>query len=301
MAVIAVGEMGMVRRGKLDDTYSREYTRKWRVRTSSALDDASVVLAAVQALVPIYSPYPTDAYALLKSLEAQELDTPTHWEVQGSYGTRTADQTQQSADPVEEPPEITYTTERIESPLQKDLNGYALVNAAGDPFDPPPVVEDGYDLLNISIKKPFFTRSFASAYRFHFNSAAIWGAQPKYVLCTQFDGKRGIKNGIPFWTWSLQFKFKANPGESELGAGAVGYQGTWENVELLNAGFRYWDDGSEEAVMITDRLGQPLSKPSLLDATGGVISSREGTGANYLNFRVKLGANFNDLGLPGDL
>lgn len=286
MGVVLIEQIGRSkRRGKLDDKYVREYSVPYRVRTSTPTDSAVVVITALQAVVPIYTPHTEDGYALLKNWSVQETDLQTCWEATAEYSTSTADPTQQAPNPLDEPADITWGSERVEIALQEDLDGESISNSAGDPFDPPLAVETGRQIVTVVKNQAFYTRTFAGLYLYHFNADSIWGLDAGQILMVQFDGKRAIKNGIVYYPWTMQFKF-------------CDYSmTTWENATILDAGFRYLSGGVY--VSINDKNGQPVSKPAPMD--GGGLPLVAGADAAFLDFRIRNGANFVDLMLPAEI
>ncbi len=62
------------------------------------------------------------------------------WEVTAQYGVPPGGEWSaiDGADPINTKPAITWSDGKIAVPSDIDLNGYAFVNSAGDPFEPPP-------------------------------------------------------------------------------------------------------------------------------------------------------------------
>src|SRR5262245_3032906 len=156
MAVTGVWRKGVSSRdGQWSDDRSGAYTLTLGVGPDDPLTGEPLVLAAVAALYPLYSAYPGDALALVKSIKARQEEFPLRWEAEVEWSTLTANEAQQVDDPRTKPAMRSWSVEDFTEAVEYDVNGDAVVNAAGEPF------EGGLDLeqsrLVMTVKKNMAT------------------------------------------------------------------------------------------------------------------------------------------------
>jgi hypothetical protein len=81
----------------------------------------------------------TKCYLKSRSFTNQSF-SKTVWHVTLTWGT--GEREGGGGDPLQIEAKITWRSEQFQKPAVFDLNGYAIVNSAGDPFDPPPERDD---------------------------------------------------------------------------------------------------------------------------------------------------------------
>lgn len=127
------------------DEKARRYERSWLVKTDYKFDDAAVVLSA--AGLPRYGTlYPDDPAAYCQKITAtNESVSPYLWRVAASYST----EKERDENPLSDPATITWDGESYQVPLVEDKDGNAVTNAAGDPYDPPFMIDDSRQIITV--------------------------------------------------------------------------------------------------------------------------------------------------------
>ena len=111
----------------------RRYTRVFRVRTNANTDEGSVILAYADC-PKRGDAYPYDADAYCRRVRAHNDDnSKIMWIVTCVYSTGD----ELSDDPLDDPAKIEWNTEPRQKVFWKDRDGNAILNSAGDYYDPP--------------------------------------------------------------------------------------------------------------------------------------------------------------------
>lgn len=230
----------------------REYRREFIVHTNNRYDGPLVVLSA-PGLPQLYFPYVTleeqDDFALCTRVHASPLSdkSPFTWLVEADYSTDHQDEknNENPENPLAEPAEVSFDFETKSvvvtraldpdaSSAQTSMNpkfmdpnnvkGQApdpleltkgIVNSAGEPFDPPPEMEDSIPTLTISRNEAFFNPMLATAFKGAVNSDDFLGAKPRQACIKGISASRQQKGSFRFWkvnyviafnreTWDLQ-------------------------------------------------------------------------------------------------
>ena len=279
MSWVSTAEIGRgKRRGKLDDTFTREYYRHFEVRFTSQLDDLTEALTAPGL------PSPSDSYltatgfdndALCKHLLATEVGYGVY-NIEAFYTSDAADPTKQALNPTDESPEITYQTERVEVALQQDLRESPIVNSAGDPYEAI-TTDDAMTVVTIAQNLNDYQLSDSEPYIFHYNSTSLFGKAPGLVLCTRFEGKNGFRNQTDFWTRTLQFKIMGPLMQQITG-------GSWANLVLVDQGIRQVVPGTALQTIPPQQL--------IVDTTSGGAAHIVGSGTVQTVFFDVLAGDF---------
>jgi hypothetical protein len=127
-----------------NDMGKRTYQRAWIVLTTSRNDDAYTVGSA-SGLPVIGNTHPSDANAYCQSLQVQPISGWRVWRVTASYST----ERQLNTSPTSDPAVITWNTEQFQRVAVFDNDGDLIVNSAGDPFDPPLMMDDSRRVVTI--------------------------------------------------------------------------------------------------------------------------------------------------------
>jgi hypothetical protein len=148
MAIIAIG-----RRGddeiEIGSGTERRIRRNWLITTDvryfselQLLTEAVSTGASGYVLpIPYVSVYSDDAAYLCKRLRARRRrNSPLHWEAEAEYDTAPFnDQDEEDENPLDRRAKFSWSTVKYQKAVEKDRNGEAIINSAGDYFDPPPL------------------------------------------------------------------------------------------------------------------------------------------------------------------
>ena len=134
----------------------RNYTREFLVVTDNYNPDINEDIFA-EIPIAAYESYPDDTYALARSKEV-DMISPGFWSVKVKYASepvdpkKTKNQTNDTK-PDQRPWVISYDSVQTEKILLKDYNNIAVVNSAGQMFDPVVTVPSCNPIIRILFYK----------------------------------------------------------------------------------------------------------------------------------------------------
>jgi hypothetical protein len=284
MAVASIGEVWAGRRYNDNLKFIQEYVRVFQVFTDTKTDGPDTVLSA-PGMPQLYDSYTNasgtevNVAALVKYREPlQDNDDPTKWLVRVQYTTNIDEILQ--ANPLLRPAKVSRKTERFTRPIFQDANGAAIVNSAGQPFSPPPEVEDFR--LVIEVQKNFLALddfNLSNNFLYRTNSVTFLGFPPNTLWLADYSATQTIE--YPTVYDACTFSFHANPL-------------TW-TLFILDQGY-YYVDGSNNLRRVQDPFtAQPLSAPALLNGSGAQLA--HGGTPVFLSFTKFFSADFNSLAI----
>lgn len=122
----------------------RTYERAFRLTTTSQADGPFAV-GSHASLPNIGSAHPEDAGAFCTDLSVQCVKGWRVWEVVATYSS----ECDISETPTSDAAIITWDSEQFQRPAVFDAAGNAIVNSAGDPFDPPNMMDDSRRIVTV--------------------------------------------------------------------------------------------------------------------------------------------------------
>jgi hypothetical protein len=178
--------------------------------------------------------------------------------------------------------EISVDGVEYSQPAYKDVNGAALVNSAGDPFDPP--LEQTYydEEITVSFNTRTVDASAIESARGKTNSASfsftVAGLSRTFATKTLKLVKASYstvyENNDSYWKVSYVFRHRVD---------------TWTRT-VLDQGYNAWDSVASKLVIIKDKNGDPVNTPAMLDSDGAVTDT-----AHFLDFQMEGTASFSTL------
>ena len=278
MAITSIEELWRGRGADFDDEGNRTYDRVFLVRTDDKTDSPWDVAAAfnnvalISPVIVIGSAYPDDANAYAnRMVPDNHSETPFAYEVTIGYSTRTA----LADNPLNDPPKIEWGTEQFQKPAVEDLNGDAIVNSAGDPFDPPASMDDSRRTCRISANVAAVPAWFLS-YADSTNIAAVtidgfaFSIGQVKVQRTSV-GQQETRNGVSFRKIGIDLHLRED-----------GFK-----LRILDRGFRQIVAGSaNDREQVADDEGISPDQPILLDGAGSKLANPNAANAVFLEFEV---------------
>jgi hypothetical protein len=286
MSILTVSEIHDGRDGSVDAVGGEiSYTRVFRVITDSNYDEAAAVLADPR-LPAVGSVYPFDPQCWLQKIAPRnESYSKKFWIVTCTYATTKEGDggTLGGGDhdnPLLEWPKIGFASEGYEYAVFKDRHGTAILNTAGDPFNPPVMIEQYRQVWTIkkNISHPDYAGWNAlgtlndAAVTFQGNQGGISAQMGlcKSIQCSDWQ----VRNKIYYYTVTIVIV-----GPKRHGDGTFSHE-----VETLNAGMHQLERlkdangdlifGTETVVDCKDGTGEPTKHPALLDNGGIQIDGR---------------------------
>ncbi len=266
MAVTDVNEIWDGRSGA-DDGSTRTRERIWRIITDDPFDDAPIVEAAVGVVAG--DPHPNDFGAKARSINARQGESRLVWLVTVSYSSAKDLQ----PNPLNDPAEISWDGEPFQRPLIKDKDGKAVLNSAGDPFDPPIMRDDNRPVASVT-KNVGSVPTWVLNYRDVVNSdqftldgltIAAGKAKIKWISVSP----RQERNGVSFRTLAFQIHLNKDG---------------WA-FEVLDRGFRELDpNDATKRIQIRDDEKRLVTEPVLLDGSGARLADPDENNAVFRDF-----------------
>jgi hypothetical protein len=288
-----VNEEWKGRRGETAENITGRHTRVFVVQSGDFTLGSESVQAA--AGVPRLGDTYVDAngntdvtcVCVLVRPEQDNLD-PGVWRVYAEYTTDAV------VTPTLMPCNISWTLERFTRAIYLDLNGAAILNSAGDPFDPPVIVDDSRLVCRVTRNELSYPLNAALAYKDAVNSDAflsiiVAGAPIAPGLVKMANIGADLVNPLTgrFRYWRVTY---------EMHVQLRGWQ-----PKVLDAGFHTGFLGGIlgfNRKLVRDPVSnEPLSQPVPLDGLGNVLAPA--AAPVFITYAGYPTIAFNALGLPG--
>lgn len=281
---------------KKETSFTRQYLVKMRSATAYDSDLAvnATGIPAINAKWPNNISGRATPTVRSKSAKLWDNNSRLHWLVEVKYSNeRTNDEKENAADPDTEPWNLdpVYSSDHVEYQESADVeySGSAIVNSAGDMFDPVPQYSRGNTKITVSRNTLAFSESTAKALRLTVNAAAftLHGVQydaglVKLLRWTSSTNTWTDSNGadISYYSETLEFEISRY---------------TWgHELKILDRGYRARPGVGEDPVRVLDANGNPVPEPVLLASDGTQLA--EGADPNFIYAQVYEPANWNALG-----
>lgn len=297
MATATLIETWAGRDGSVNSQRERMYTRTFLVNVSDPTLGWEWV-RLVTGLPRIWDFYVSASGAIDTGSFCQELtgrqkaEDPYLWDVVARYTNRIQRPDINIVEnPLLRPAEISYGATSIMRPATFDRNGDAVVNSAGDPFDPPLEVEEHRLTITIVRNQMSYNALGYLGYYDAVNEDAWFGFPKEYVKCCRITGRRQYENGVYFWPTTYEFMVRLNRDENLTDDGGNIFK-PWD-YPVLDRGFWYLDGATKK--LILDTFGRPSPTSRLLDGAGNELAA--GQPGVYLPFSLCKLKRFADLAL----
>jgi len=259
-------------------TTGEEYLVKTDDKTDTELDVLTDTLAPY-----LGQPHPTAQGLYVEDIQVKQAkESPYFWKLSVKYSneqTTAEGESPSETSPEFDPAVIEWSTENFQIPIEKDTTGQAIVNSAGDPFDPLPTKDEIRVVCTISynsLSVPVEVLNFPN--RVNGSAITIDGLSVPEgeAKCT---GVRvgGLQQRNGEFYRNVQFSFAI-------------ISGGWD-LSILDQGFREREPRTNDLVNIVndgDQSGDgaAITSPALLDGAGHKIDDPNPADAVFLPFSV---------------
>lgn len=216
----------------------------------------------------------------------QDDGAPRKWTIEAEYSSKPIRENQQEENPLNRPAQIEIDTSSYKRAIWQDIESKAILNSAGDYFDPP-----------IEIDQAFWT------FRVKKNVADL----PTWIL----DYENAVNNSaitirglsIPQHTGKLSnirvgdLKIEGDYQYFEFSYTLEVRRDKWIPLKVLDQGLRFKDETNRKHIMDNSTPPRPVTSPRLLNGSGAVLSDPTPSNAVYREFTVYYARNFSIL--PG--
>ena len=141
--------------------------RIWEVQLDSAINANAAAIEAVIAHPTLGSDigdgHPLNPYVFLSELSAEAKGSRTVWRVTGAYKKSVL--IQSAGTPLDEPAQISWSSNTYIEPVVRNIFGNAITNSAGQPFDPPLTQERVTLVGTITYNSETFDENWPLAYQ----------------------------------------------------------------------------------------------------------------------------------------
>ena len=248
----------------------RRYQRKFRVLTNSQFDGPNTAATAVgmkygDAYAPPNNPNEADNFAYCDSVTVDSVgDDGIEWIITCGYGwydALTAGGGKEQ-NPLAMPIEVSWSLRDHEAVLEVDQNGKAVLNTAGDPFDPPVTIDDPRLVMTVVRNEPIFTLFYVLRYRNAINSDPFAGFDPFYSKVLNVQSRSQFHQEVG-WYYQTTYEFEfISPKVNETGQGF--------RKLVLNQGMRQMSASGKPVHILLK--GVPVNAPMLLDNNGKLLA-----------------------------
>jgi len=287
MAVTSVTHLKQLESG-VYSVSDRTYTRVYQV-VCAATDTVPTILTASAGgttipLIGAAHPNDAGAKAIRVGPPTAVGDSRTVWQLPVEYARPRFCGTEETPeeDPLDDPVRKTWGVRFIQQVAEKDKDDVAIVNAAGEPFDPPLEKDVAILTLRIERNEATFSESQAFDYANTVNSTGCTIAglilDARQARCLGITADYAQRNAVNYWAVTYEFEFRPD---------------RWDR-KVLNVGYHYLDGG--ELTPFADTEEGKMQTPQRLTGAG---ADGRGAAANYVTVYVYDERNFNTLNLGG--
>ena len=259
-----------------------------------------VIAREAAGLPRIGDPFPGDGWLRCVSVGPGKAITPTMFEFEVTYDRRHLGSDPEVESPLDQPVKRSWSTQNRSEPFDRDVRtGNPIVNAVGDPFDPPLQRPVAVDVLVMTRNVDDYDAERMRGFKNHTNESEFWGKDADQVYCADISAEELFEGQWHYWRERFEFHMIAEDDDSKAPL-------EW-SARLLNQGLRHWtgknvtvdDKEIKEIVAVTDVNGNPVSEPVRLASDGKLLAVDGNVNkAVFLIFNRYVQADFDALGLP---
>jgi hypothetical protein len=231
----------------------RTYTRVFLFETDSQADDAWEVGSHPDA--PKIGQAFRDAWCISSTPSC--IEPWKGWSITAEYSS----EREMNEDPTQDPIQIRVYTEQFQKPAVFNKDNELIVNSAGDPYDPPPMMDDSRRVLSLSRNVPSCP-SWVLDYQDAVSSDAFTALGVTYAAGTGKVQSVSLsvaqkRNNIDFYTLEILIHLQ---------------RGGWI-LKTLDAGFRELDYGGELINIVNPGDEERVSAPVPLNGSGVALAN----------------------------
>lgn len=316
MAVLTAKIKHQGRNGSEDSSGIERENVRYVVQTDTDTDAPELVRSS--SLLPVIgAALKPGSHLILESKDAQQdAGNPRVWGVTCRYASRRGgfDDDPAETNPLLQATEYSWFTQDKKVPVEKGilkdpgtglyvdgmgdpLPSVAITSSAGQPFNPPPEVDESTPVLRVSRNESADSLLVVGQkiikWKNSINSDVFLGANPGRALMKSVTADFRISFGIAHWRWVYQIAFLENG---------------WD-LELLDQGTHFWKlnpadlMGPWQVIQVQDAAGREVTGPVPFNGLGFPANVDQSDPLNpfsdykYMNYRVKKERNFAELGL----
>lgn len=274
-------------------------TRLFQVTFNTADDPKLRPLLALTAsdgttsIPKMYSQHPGDSWLYVKNIISRTKG-PFDYDVTVEYGwpETSLSEGEPYGNPLEQEPEVSWSFETSDEPIDRDIYGKPITNSAGHSFDPPITRRVSDLVLHYKRNQAGYNPIFAANYIDHVNSDNFLGFSPGFAYCNVFSGERQRAAGLIYWTIIIEIKFRLQT--------VSGINYGWLR-RILDEGFMKKTGTNQDGTPIWERIkdynNETVIEKVKLNGNGDILPDPNGLAGYWLAFEVYPMAPFSLLGI----
>lgn len=300
MSIVLFEEMWQDRGAESAGIDDSTATRQWRVVTNDKTHDAIYVITyglSAGILPQRYSPLPSNAYLTARRLRADsQTETPLHWIVTANYSSAPVSSEEkdkeQNPEPLNRKAKFRWSTNLYREAVEKDIDDNAILNSAGDYFDPPIERDRSNWVLTVTrnvTAVPIWLLDYNNCpiNESSFTVDGVTVEEKKARLTTIDIGEEQIENNVKYRVLTMQIEFK-----KEGWTAKILDQGLRKRTDLAGG----WKQVHIEVENDNGELSK-VTSPVMLDGEGGVLDQPSPDTAVFLDYELYEAKDFSVLPL----
>ena len=314
-----VTDFGILADGTWGPRFAPDGTRTYAVRLFAKTDvemTGPEVLASAGMPVKFGSHADVpEAYCVAISEAIQDVDDATYWTIDYDYSTRVpefaqaatsasggptgggeSDPQHNDADPLDRRPVIKLRNKKFKRLVFTDLDGDAIVNAAGVPFEAH-TLEVSRLVIDVTRNVPDWDYTLLNLCEDGVNESSFIGYAARRVWCMELTADIEWQQNQSYWKLHGQFVVGNDDDILTTDPARGGAADAWWYEWKLNAGYDALDETTGVLTPIFLPGGQRPARPVLLNLFGERLAASQLGNPIFLGFRVKRDAPLHALGL----
>lgn len=245
--------------------------RIWQVQLDSNVNGSEAAIQAVITDVTLGSDigdaHPLNPFVFLDELSAEAAGSRTVWRVTGTY--RRSILVQSAATPLQEPTQISWSSNTYIEPVVNNIVGNAVTNSAGQPFDPPLTQERVTLIATITYNSERYDPDLPIEYQGKVNQAATkigtLTVPARMARVIELSGIADTFEDIAYF--KVTIKIEINPKVTRDVQDNVIAQG-WDREVLDQGIFGFDDEEPPNLIRLSTDDGEEVTEPIKLNGAG---------------------------------